>query len=145
MELMEWISPGRRLHWPTWVFNALYLTAYLTLATMVLYPMKPLIAPKLPTNLLGFDFEEQELLALSGLVFLYLLMFDFFFYWSHRAQHRWPVLWRFHRFHHADCNISVTSSTRHHWLEESIRYFFVSVPLVMLWIFPINCNPRSES
>lgn len=46
---------------------------------MILYPVTLLIEPKLPTNLLKFDFEEQGWVALSGLVFLYLLMFDFFF------------------------------------------------------------------
>lgn len=141
MACLEWISPGRRLHLPTWVFNALYLTVYLTVSTMVLYPVAQLIAPKLPINFLKFPFEEQGWMALSGLVFLYLLMFDFFFYWFHRAQHRWPVLWRFHRFHHSDCNVSVTSAFRHHWLEELTRYFFLSVPLIMLVDVPHGLQP----
>ncbi|MBC7619510.1 MAG: sterol desaturase family protein [Candidatus Saccharibacteria bacterium] len=41
-------------------------------------------------------------------------------------------MWRYHRFHHADSNIAVASATRHHWLEELTRYFFMSAPLVIL-------------
>ena len=128
----ELILPGRRLHWPTWVFNALYLPVYLTVAAMALYPVAHFISPWLPVNLLGVSFENLKPWAMAGMVAMYLVMFDFFYYWFHRAQHAWPVMWRLHRFHHADVNVAVASATRHHWLEEATRYFFMSVPLVML-------------
>ncbi len=31
-----------------------------------------------------------------------LLLLDFLIYWWHRANHRWPLLWRFHLVHHLD-------------------------------------------
>src|SRR5271170_1300782 len=31
-----------------------------------------------------------------------LLIFDFFYYWLHRLQHKWSVLWQEHKLHHAD-------------------------------------------
>ncbi|MBC7619511.1 MAG: hypothetical protein H7293_11100 [Candidatus Saccharibacteria bacterium] len=79
---------GRRLHWQTWVFNVIYSPIYLTVAAMVLYPVALLLGPRLPINLLGLNFEHLGPLALSGLVFVYLILFDFFYYWFHRAQHR---------------------------------------------------------
>lgn len=38
-------------------------------------------------------------------------------YWLHRATHRYPLLWRFHAVHHADCAVDVTTSWRNHPLE----------------------------
>jgi sterol desaturase/sphingolipid hydroxylase (fatty acid hydroxylase superfamily) len=32
----------------------------------------------------------------------------------HRANHRWPLLWRFHRVHHADAAFHVTTALRFH-------------------------------
>lgn len=141
MAVLEWIIPGRRLHFPTWVFNALYVPVYLTVAGLALYPVVQLIAPRLPVNLLGLQFDTLGRLGLAGVVLLYLLLFDFFYYWFHRAQHGWSVMWRYHRFHHADCNVAVTTATRHHWFEEASRYFFMSMPLVILVGHPESVLP----
>lgn len=129
---VEWIRPGRPLHKPTWFFNALYVPVYLTVAAMVLTPVAQWVAPYLPSNLLALSYENLSAPGMVGVVCVYLVVFDFFYYWCHRAQHAFPFLWRYHRFHHSDCNVAVTSATRHHWLEELTRYFFMSVPLVAL-------------
>jgi sterol desaturase/sphingolipid hydroxylase (fatty acid hydroxylase superfamily) len=141
MAVMEWIIPGRKLHGPTWVFNAVYVPVYLTVAGMVLYPVAQLLAPRLPINLLGLNLEQLGWLGLSALLLFYLMLFDFFYYWFHRAQHTWGFMWRYHRFHHADCNVSVVSATRHHWLEELTRYFFMSAPLIILIGHPEKMLP----
>lgn len=47
---------------------------------------------------------------------------DFFFYWFHRAQHRW--FWRFHAVHHSIENLSAVNS--YHHLSEAV------LPLVLL-------------
>lgn len=54
---------------------------------------------------------------------------DFFFYWEHRAQHRW--LWRWHMPHHAIRNLSATNSW-HHWSEILMFAIFVSLPMSLL-------------
>ena len=74
---MEWLSPDRKLHWPIWVFNALYVPVYLTVAVIALFSIALLITPKLPINLLGLRFDQQGWLTMSGIVFSYLLLFDF--------------------------------------------------------------------
>ena len=43
-----------------------------------------------------------------------LLVFDGWMYLWHRANHEIPFLWRFHRMHHSDCEVDVTSATRFH-------------------------------
>ncbi|MBK9441169.1 MAG: sterol desaturase family protein [Comamonadaceae bacterium] len=132
MSLLERLIPARQTDWRTWFFNALYIPVYLTVATIVLYPIAQLITPMLPVNLLGFSFKGLESLGSVLLVVLYLVMFDFFYYWFHRAQHALPFMWRYHRFHHSDTSLSVVSATRHHWSEELIRYFFMTAPLIIL-------------
>jgi len=42
------------------------------------------------------------------------IVFDFWDYWMHRANHLAPFLWRFHKAHHSDMEIDVTTSARFH-------------------------------
>jgi len=44
-------------------------------------------------------------------------LLDFWTYWWHRLNHRLPWLWRFHRFHHADQAMDVTTASRFHSVE----------------------------
>lgn len=43
-----------------------------------------------------------------------LLVLDLWIYWWHRANHQIPILWRFHRVHHLDQWLDVTSAVRFH-------------------------------
>nr|WP_305888885.1 sterol desaturase family protein [Parvularcula maris] len=58
-----------------------------------------------------------------------LIALEFFIYWWHRANHELPVLWRFHRVHHYDEFLDVTSALRFHpgevALSAAVRGFFV--------------------
>ncbi len=42
------------------------------------------------------------------------LLFDAWMYWWHRLNHRVPFLWRFHRTHHSDLRMDVTTASRFH-------------------------------
>ena len=46
-----------------------------------------------------------------------LVLMDLTFYWWHRANHRFFLLWRFHGVHHLDPDLDVTSATRFHFGE----------------------------
>lgn len=46
-----------------------------------------------------------------------ILLFDLFTYWFHRLSHRIPLLWRFHRVHHSDPHMDVTTANRFHFGE----------------------------
>ncbi len=45
---------------------------------------------------------------------LALLLFDVWMYWWHRINHVIPFLWRFHRVHHSDPSMDVTTALRFH-------------------------------
>ena len=55
-------------------------------------------------------------------------------YLAHRALHLFPVLWRFHRVHHCDDFVDVTTTYRTHPVETVWRFLFVIVPV---WTFGI--------
>jgi sterol desaturase/sphingolipid hydroxylase (fatty acid hydroxylase superfamily) len=46
-----------------------------------------------------------------------LVLMDLTFYWWHRTNHRFFLLWRFHGVHHLDPDLDVTSATRFHFGE----------------------------
>ncbi len=55
-------------------------------------------------------------------------------YLAHRALHLFPVLWRFHRVHHSDDFVDVTTTYRTHPVETVWRFLFVFVPVWMIGI-----------
>jgi sterol desaturase/sphingolipid hydroxylase (fatty acid hydroxylase superfamily) len=61
-------------------------------------------------------FGLLRLLPVSGwpVTILGLLVLDLWMYLWHRANHAVPFLWRFHRMHHADARMDVTSGVRFH-------------------------------
>jgi sterol desaturase/sphingolipid hydroxylase (fatty acid hydroxylase superfamily) len=68
-----------------------------------------------------------EILALDLLVYLF-----------HRAYHRVPAFWRFHRVHHTDLDLDVTSASRFHLGEVLISAAGKLVAVVTLGISPIG-------
>lgn len=49
-----------------------------------------------------------------------LVLLDLWLYAWHRLNHRVPLLWRFHRMHHSDREMDVTTATRFHLGEHMI-------------------------
>jgi sterol desaturase/sphingolipid hydroxylase (fatty acid hydroxylase superfamily) len=45
------------------------------------------------------------------------LWMDLSFYWWHRANHVYPLLWRFHNAHHIDPDMDVSTAFRFHFVE----------------------------
>lgn len=54
------------------------------------------------------------------------LTLDFAFYVAHVAMHASPALWRYHRVHHSDPVVDVTTTIRQHPGEGVIRYLFMA-------------------
>ncbi len=59
------------------------------------------------------------------------LLFDFWTYWWHRISHVIPFLWRFHRVHHSDPEMDVTTANRFHFGEIAISSL-LRIPLIIL-------------
>ena len=60
-----------------------------------------------------------------------LLLFDAWMYWWHRFNHRIPFLWRFHRTHHSDPKMDVTTANRFH-IGEIALSAVLRVPVIAL-------------
>ncbi len=59
------------------------------------------------------------------------LLLDVWTYFWHRINHRIPFLWRFHRVHHSDPHMDVTTASRFH-AGEIILSSILRVPLIIL-------------
>ena len=72
-------------------------------------------------------------LALSGWARLAgtFLLVDLWMYVWHRLNHRIPFLWRFHRVHHSDPKMDVTTANRFH-IGEIIMSCLLRVPVIAL-------------
>lgn len=61
-----------------------------------------------------------------------LVVLDFFDYLWHRANHRVRFLWRFHKGHHADTAMDVTTSLRFH-PGELLLSFIAKASWILIW------------
>lgn len=139
--LLERVRPAQRGQpWAHVGFNLLYTLPFVFLTHLIVPPLSALTQPWIERHGGIFPIQLPDGFGwqlLQGLLFF--LIFDFFYYWMHRAQHRFGWFWSLHKLHHADRSINVTSGQRHHFLEEPIRVFLVFLPLGMLFkISPPN-------
>jgi sterol desaturase/sphingolipid hydroxylase (fatty acid hydroxylase superfamily) len=85
-----------------------------------------LLAP--PVNYLGvlwFEYVDQKGFGLLNLfelpsavkIILGMLLLDLGDYIYHRVAHRWKILWNYHRVHHSDNEMDVTTGYRFHPFE----------------------------
>ncbi|OHB49335.1 MAG: hypothetical protein A2Y10_18320 [Planctomycetes bacterium GWF2_41_51] len=67
----------------------------------------------------------------------FVLMDATFYYW-HRAHHKIPILWRFHKVHHIDPDLDVSTAFRFHFVEILYSTGFRVVQVLLLGITPIT-------
>ena len=60
------------------------------------------------------------------------VVLDLFDYFWHRANHRIPLLWRFHKAHHTDTAMDVTTALRFH-PGELLLSGFVKAAWILIW------------
>jgi len=92
-------------------------------------PWKPVefAAPAAGASFLDFA------IPLIGAVLLALILHEAWFYWAHRLEHKVPMLWRFHRLHHSDENMSASTFQRDHLAQQIYRSLFASVTLGLVF------------
>jgi sterol desaturase/sphingolipid hydroxylase (fatty acid hydroxylase superfamily) len=79
------------------------------------------------------------LTAPSWLKVLFTVAFmDFILYVWHLLNHEMPLLWRFHRVHHCDVNMDVTTATRFHIGELSISAIIKLSVILFLGASPLG-------
>ncbi len=65
------------------------------------------------------------------------LLLDLYMYLWHRSMHRLPLAWRFHRVHHTDRSMNVSTAYRFH----PIEIVSSSLPkLLLIWVLGISSN-----
>ena len=62
------------------------------------------------------------------------LLLDMLIYWQHRIFHQSDFLWRFHRMHHMDPLLDVSSGLRFHPIEIIISNFIKVIAVLLLGI-----------
>lgn len=63
------------------------------------------------------------------------LILDVYLYFWHRLMHFWPLAWRFHRVHHTEMSMNVSTAYRFH----TIEVIFSNLPKIFLiWLFGIK-------
>ncbi len=72
----------------------------------------------------------------AGLL-LDLLLLDFLIYWWHLANHKIPLLWRFHEVHHLDRFLDSTSALRFHF-GEVLLSALARAGVIVLVGFPLS-------
>lgn len=114
-------------------------SAILILATTFLYAWTmPYIRPLYTAYggpIIEFTFPDNRW-GEFGYAVTFFFIFDFFYYWFHRFQHTWSVFWQQHKLHHSEESLNVTTTMRHHWLEDWLRIFIVILP--MSWLFKLH-------
>ncbi|MBW3564841.1 MAG: sterol desaturase family protein [Acidobacteria bacterium] len=85
----------------------------------------------------SLDFASLGLLESIPVVpgfILFWLVADFLGYWIHRLQHTSPLLWAFHRIHHAPEEITFLTSNRNHVFDQFIANAIMFVPILILGV-----------
>jgi sterol desaturase/sphingolipid hydroxylase (fatty acid hydroxylase superfamily) len=91
----------------------------------------------------GQSFGLVHLVALpSPMAFVVsLLLMDLTFYYWHLANHRVPVLWRFHNVHHIDLDLDVSTAFRFHFGEITLSTGFSLLQVSLIgpsaWAFAV--------
>ena len=67
---------------------------------------------------------------------LLFLLWDFLYYWSHRASHTWQFMWASHAVHHNSPRLNLSTGLRNSWVGGAIEWVFF-VPPVALGVHPL--------
>ena len=62
------------------------------------------------------------------------LLLDYTLWWWHFANHRFPLLWRFHLVHHVDRDLDASTALRFHFGEMALSVFFRIAQLRLLGV-----------
>jgi len=65
-------------------------------------------------------------------ILLCVIALDFAIYWQHVATHKFPILWRLHKVHHADPNMDVSTAVRFHPIELLLSLLFKALCVLLL-------------
>ncbi len=117
---------------PEWKLDLFYFCINHLLITVLL-----LIGNYFVSTVFGWAVSsmfQQWVQSLPILIQVVILIFcaDFVLYWSHRAFHEIPSLWRFHAVHHSVEYMDWMAGSRNHVVQTFVGRCLVMVPLYLL-------------
>ncbi|HLM00347.1 MAG TPA: sterol desaturase family protein [Pyrinomonadaceae bacterium] len=68
--------------------------------------------------------------------FLAVVLLDYTLYLWHVLTHKAPFLWRFHRIHHADLDLTASTAIRFHFAEIAISVIFRAGQILIIGVSP---------
>ncbi len=95
-----------------------------------------------PTNFVNETMQLEGVRAYIGSqpfwlqVVVIMAATDFVQYWTHRAFHTFPVLWRFHAIHHSTKSMDWLAGARMHFIEIAILRGLTAVPMFTMGFDP---------
>ena len=143
--LIEWLRPVEKQSPRAFVFNlSLFSMLYLGLSGYY-YEMARLHRyveefRQVRFGLSNFVGRDLSTVGLIGRFMVFILAADFIKYWMHRAMHRVPLLWRFHRAHHSDRHVNASTNLREQWagaLYGDVLFAVISAPLFGVLSLPV--------
>lgn len=127
LALIEQFAPRRPRQYQArrWVTNWVFVIVdTLTLrALAILLPFAAVLAAVDAGNRGWGLFNQVELPFWIELI-LVVLILDLAIWFQHLISHKIPILWRFHRVHHADVEIDVSTAIRFHPVEIALSMAF---------------------
>jgi len=87
---------------------------------------------------IGFGLRHWLSIGTIGGIALAVVALDLAFYVAHVAMHKSRLLWRFHRVHHTDPFVDVTTTIRQHPGEVLIRYVFLASTAIVTGASPLG-------
>ena len=119
---------------------------------LVFYTILPLaIAVAVSKKKIGlFNMPEFAFLSYWGQVIVGVILLDLVIYLQHRTFHRVSLAWRFHKMHHSDKELDVSTGIRFHPIElvismgvKILAIAFIAPPVLAVLIFEILLNGAS--
>lgn len=125
---VERVRPLRQSTQPGWPRLRLNTVAVVLALGVAAVTVAPTMATMLDWTRRA-EFGLLRLVPLPPLLSLAvgILLLDLTFYWWHRLNHAWPLLWRFHNVHHIDPDLDSTSAFRFHAVEIAYSTAFRAV------------------
>ena len=149
--LAEHVWPRRALTVPKgqrWFCNCAMVVID-SVAVRLALPLMPTGAAEM-AGLNGWGLFNVLALPLWLKIVFAILALDLTIYLQHRAFHRVPLFWRFHRLHHTDLDLDVSSGNRFHPLEILISLlikmgavFVLGAPAIAIVAFEVLLNATS--
>lgn len=128
---------GQGFFRPEWFTDVLFFAGqYLLWGGLVLSALLAMrgwldgiVPPGFREAVMGMPWWLQALAAV--------LLSDMCVYWGHRAQHHFPLLWRFHAVHHSSEHLDWLAAHREHPLDSIYTQTLINLPPFVLG-FPIE-------